>query len=248
MYTKGGGAVARFCLLLLICLLGGVTQGTCGFGCGIFATLGFSAYLPVPQAAAVTSIINLGLTLPMVLRYRKHLTLRRIVLPFLVYTVSAVLIIRFSAGLDGKLLKRVFGGFLVALSLYHFTLRGKQPARWTPWLAALAFIVSGLGSGLFGVGGPLLVLYFLANTDCKEEFLADTQMIFVLGAVPSLYTRVTSGLLTPDHIPFLIPGLIGVLLGFFIAGKIVGRVDKQRLTKIVYTAIGLSGLCYLLGM
>ena len=98
------------------------------------------------------------------------------------------------------------------------------------------------------MGGPLLVLYFLANTDSKEEFLADTQMIFVLGAVPSLYTRVTSGLLTVAHVPFLIPGLIGVLLGFFIAGKIVNRIDKQRLTKIVYTAIGLSGLCYLLGM
>ena len=145
--------MARFCLLLLICLLGGVTQGTCGFGCGIFATLGFSAYLPVPQAAAVTSIINLGLTLPMVLRYRKHLTLRRIVLPFLVYTVSAVLIIRFSAGLDGKLLKRVFGGFLVALSLYHFTLRGKQPARWTPWLAAL--VAAGGGRAAVEIHGKI---------------------------------------------------------------------------------------------
>lgn len=239
---------ARFGILLVICLLGGLTQGTCGFGCGIFAMLGFSAYLPVPQAAAVTSIINLGLTLPMVLRYRKHLTLRRILLPYLVYTVSAVLIIRISAGLDGALLKRVFGGFLLALSVYHFTLRGRQPARWTPWLAALAFIVSGLGSGLFGVGGPLLVLYFLANTDSKEEFLADTQMIFVLGAIPSLYTRVTSGLLTPAHVPFLIPGLIGVLCGFWIAGKVVDRIDKARLTRIIYAAIGLSGLLYLLGM
>ena len=98
---------ARFGILLGICLLGGLTHGTCGFGCGIFAMLGFSAYLPVPQAAAVTSIINLGLTLPMVLRYRKHLTLRRIVLPYLVYTVTAVLIIRVSAHLDGALLKRV---------------------------------------------------------------------------------------------------------------------------------------------
>ena len=55
-------------------------------------------------------------------------------------------------------------------------------------------------------------------------------------------------LLTPAHISFLIPGLIGVLLGVFIAGKIVNRIDKQHLTRIVYTAIGLSGLCYLLGM
>ena len=182
--------MARFCLLLLICLLGGVTQGTCGFGCGIFATLGFSAYLPVPQAAAVTSIINLGLTLPMVLRYRKHLTLRRIVLPFLVYTVSAVLIIRFSAGLDGKLLKRFFGGFLVALSLYHFTLRGKQPARWTPWLAALAFIVSGLGSGLFGVGGPLLVLYFLRPAMLGIFLIAGE--IMLLGTESVAFIGITS--------------------------------------------------------
>ena len=129
-----------------------------------------------------------------------------------------------------------------------FTLAGKQPTRWTPALCALAFIISGLGSGLFAVGGPMMVLYFLAHTDSTEEFLADTQTIFVLNAAPTLYLRLTGGLLTAAHAPYLIPGLIGVLAGFVIAGKLVGRIDKPRLTKLVYTAVGVSGLLYLFGM
>ncbi len=54
----------RSLILMLASAAGGVVQGTCGFGCGILAMLGFSAYLPVPQAAAVTSVINFGITFP----------------------------------------------------------------------------------------------------------------------------------------------------------------------------------------
>ena len=229
-------------------MAGGLIQGTCGFGCGILAMLGFSTYLPVNQAAAVTSVINFGVTFPTMLRYRKHLTLKKILIPFMVYTICSILIIRVSVYLDAKLLKRVFGGFLLALSIYHFTLAGKQPTRWTWPLALLAFVISGLGSGLFAVGGPLMVLYFLGNTDSTEEFLADTQIIFVINALPTITMRIRSGLLRAEHLPYLIPGLIGVLIGFWLAGKIVGKIDKPKLTKIVYIAVGISGLLYLCGL
>ena len=47
---------------------------------------------------------------------------------------------------------------------------------------------------------------------------------------------------------YLIPGLTGVLIGFWLAGKIVGKIDKPKLTKLVYTAVGISGFLYLLGL
>ena len=70
----------------------------------------------------------------------------------------------------------------------------------------------------------------------------------MLNAAPTLYLRLTGGLLTAEHVPYLVPGLIGVLAGFVIAGKLVGRIDKPRLTRLVYIAVGVSGLLYLLGM
>ena len=236
-----------FFSIALIVLMGGNSQRVCGFGSGIFATLVYSAYLPVPQAAAVTSIINVFLTLPLALRYRRYLTPRKIIVPFLVYSVSSLLIIRASLDLDGALLKRIFGGFLLLLCLYHFTLSGKQVRRWTPWMAAGTFIISGLGSGLFAVGGPLMVLYFLAHTDSHEEFLADTQMIFTINTAPTLVLRLSSDLLNAGHIRYLVPGLFGTVIGFILAGRIVGHISKERLTKIVYIAVGLSGMLYLLG-
>ena len=238
----------RSLILFLSSAAGGVVQGTCGFGCGILAMLGYSSYLPVNQAAAVTSVINFGITFPTFLRYRKHLTVKKILLPFLIYTVSSVLIIHASVRLNAGLLKRFFGLFLLLLSLYHFTLAGRQPPRWTPLMTVLAFLVSGLGSGLFAVGGPLMVLYFLAHTDSTEEFLADTQMIFAVNALPTLTMRVRSGLLTAGHVPLLVPGLLGVLGGFWLAGRLAGRLDKPKLTRLVYLAVGVSGLLYLLGM
>lgn len=37
-------------------------------------------------------------------------------------------------------------------------------------------------------------------------------------------------------------------IGFLLAGKIVGKIDKPKLTKLVYTAVGISGFLYLMGL
>ena len=50
----------RSLILMLSSAAGGVVQGTCGFGCGILAMLGFSAWLPVPQAAAASAVPDPG--------------------------------------------------------------------------------------------------------------------------------------------------------------------------------------------
>ena len=230
-------------LLLIPAMAGGsLIQGVCGFGLGIVATMVLSLYLPVNQAAAVSSLVCLGLTLPMVLRFRK------VLIPLLVYSLAATLIIRVSAGWDSALLKRLFGAFLLGLSLYYFLLSRRVGGKWGPLLSFAAFAFSGACSGLFAVGGPLMALYFLSDADSKEEFLGNTQLLFVLSTVPSFFARVSSGLLMLSHLRYILPSLVGVAVGFLLAGTLVHRIDKARLTRLVYAVVGLSGLLYLLGM
>lgn len=236
-------------LLLIPAMAGGsLIQGVCGFGLGIVATMVLSLVLPVNQAAAVSSLVCLGLTLPMVLRYRRHLRFRKVLIPLLVYSLAATLIIRVSAGWDSALLKRLFGAFLLGLSLYYFLLSRRVGGKWGPLPSFAAFAFSGACSGLFAVGGPLMALYFLSDADSKEEFLGNTQLLFVLSTVPSFFARVSSGLLMLSHLRYILPSLVGVAVGFLLAGTLVHRIDKARLTRLVYAVVGLSGLLYLLGM
>lgn len=163
-------------------------------------------------------------------------------LPLLVYALCSATAIHFSSRVDPALLKRIFGGFLICLAIYHFSLAGKQPRAWSFPTALAAWAFSGACSGLFSVGGPLMVLYFLAHTDSKEEFLGTTELLFFINLVSSTYLRAKSGIITAQLLPLIALCVVCVALGLFIANKIVERINGERLKSIVYIGVGISGI------
>ena len=158
----------EYLIVALAALISGVVQGSCGFGAGIILMIALPFYYPLSQAAGVSCIMNIALIAAMVYRYRKHINLRKVILPLLLYSTVATAAIRLAPYVDQALLKRCFGGFLILLALYHFFLHGKDHGKWNIWVSAAAIIFSGVCSGLFAVGGPLMAVYYLANTDSKE--------------------------------------------------------------------------------
>lgn len=226
----------------------GIVQGVCGFGAGPISMSVLPLMMPLINAAAVSGLTTGPLPLLMTLRYRRNLTIKKIIAPLLVYMITAMVTVRLSLGSDAAVMKRVFGAFLLLLSIYHFTLSGRKPVHISLPVAFLMWAVSGVCSGLFSVGGPLMVIYFLSVTDSKEEYLADIELIFFVNIVTSSVTRINNGLITAAHLPYIIPGIIGIVLGLQIANRIVDRIDEKRLTVFVYIVLGISGLGYLLGL
>ena len=185
----------EYLIVALAALISGVVQGSCGFGAGIILMIALPFYYPLSQAAGVSCIMNLALIAAMVYRYRKHINLRKVILPLLLlYSTVATAAIRLAPYVDQALLKRCFGGFLILLALYHFFLHGKDHGKWNIWVSAAAIIFSGVCSGLFAVGGPLMAVYYLANTDSKEEYLATIETLFLLNNIWSSYVRIRNGM------------------------------------------------------
>ncbi len=231
----------------IIALLAGLAQGVCGFGAGILMMMVLPLFLSISRAAAVSGAVSLALTLLMIIRYRRHVSVRKVVVPLLVYALFSALAIRFSSSVDQQLLKRIFGGFLIALTAYHFLLSKKQPKAWSLPVCAAAWAFSGACSGLFSVGGPLMVLYYLSSTDSKEEFLGTTELLFFVNLVLSAYLRVRNGILTAELLPLVGLGTACMMAGLYAANRIIDRIDGAKLKNIVYIGVGLSGIINLLG-
>lgn len=232
----------QYVLICAVTVLAGLSQGVCGFGAGILMMMVLPLFFPISRAAGISGTVSLMLTLMMTLRYRKHLSIKKIPLPLIFYAGFSALAIHFAPMVDQQLMKRMFGVFLILLTLYHFLLSKKQVKEWSLPLCMAAWAFSGACSGLFSVGGPLMVLYFLSHTDSKEEFLGTTELLFFINLVSSTYLRAKSGIITAQLLPLIALCVVCVALGLFIANKIVERINGERLKSIVYIGVGISGI------
>lgn len=91
-------------------------------------------------------------------------------------------------------------------------------------------------------GGPLMVIYFLSKTKGKEEYLGTIQCFFLINVIYSTAFRVINGILTVDLFGGIGLGMVGILLGLWIANKIVDKLDANLIRKLTYVVIGLCGL------
>ena len=240
--------MTEYLIAALAAFLSGVVQGSCGFGAGIILMIALPFFYTISRAAGIACIVTIVLTAAMVLRYRRHINLRKVVLPLLLYAAAAAAAIKLAPYVDQALLKRCFGGFLILLALYHFFLHGKDHGKWSIWGSAAAIIFSGACSGLFAVGGPLMAVYYLANTDSKEEYLATMEMLFLLNNIWSSYVRIRNGIVTSAEVPVILLGAAFILLGFLIANRLVDKLDDKRMGFAVYIAVGFSGILNLFGL
>ena len=223
-------------------ILAGCVQAVTGFGGGIMQMQFLPYFFPMNVAPAIGECTCTPLNWAIAWNYRKQINWRLVWIPTICYMAFSTLSIWLSTKVDLGGLKLVFGIFLIVLSIYFIFFSGKLKVSGSLFTAFLCSSVSGLLSGLFGIGGPTMAMYYLAVTNGKEEYLGTMNMVFAFCMIYQLIARFTAGILTFDMIPILIVGIAGVLVGRIFGSKIVDRIDGEKLKKIVYIFLAVSGV------
>jgi len=232
-------------IVLFAGFCGGLVQGLTGFGAVIMMMIFLPNILPIDQSAGVAGLMMLGSVITLVYRNRHEIRLTRIIIPFLVYASVATWSVHLGHVLDVHLLRMLLGGLLVALSIY-FTFSKRQGDSQYPWfIAGLFMIISGFFNGLFGIGGPLMALYFLSKAHSMSQYLADLQTFFLIDTFYITSLRVASGIVTIHLVPLILIGMVGAITGTMIAAHLLNRLNVTTMKRLIYVFIGLSGLYYL---
>lgn len=134
----------------------------------------------------------------------------------------------------------------ILLSLYLYFWLQKICIRHTFGNALLLSTAGGILGGLFGVGGPPLVLYYLATTDSKEKYLGTTQMFFLLNNLYDFGGRLVNGMVTLEILRYALLGIGTTLLGLWIGRRIFRLINADTLKKIVYVIMFMDGWYMLL--
>ncbi|RHM59872.1 sulfite exporter TauE/SafE family protein [Coprobacillus sp. AF33-1AC] len=234
-------------MILLISLLAGLLQGITGFGSGIVLMMYLPYVCSITHSAAITSAICIALSATMVYQYRQTINIKKVMIPLVLYMLTCTLTISYASMLNALFLKKALGVFLIFLAVYYlFIQRDNKQIKMNIYLSILCIVISAICDGLFGIGGPLMVLYFMNKTKGQKEYLGCIQLFFLINNVYNTGFRVFKGILTVHQFTFILVGAIGIMIGTIIARKVIDYIDEKNVKKIIYVVIGISGIMNLL--
>ena len=234
-------------MIALPALAGGIIQTVTGFGGGIIMMLFFPLVLPILKASALSTLITLYLTASLAWKLRKQTHIASLILPLAVFFLSTTAALQLATMIDTRKLSLLFGVFLVALSVYFIRFSNRIHIKPSPVSCSVCSGLSGLCSGMFGISGPPMVVYYLSVLgDSKELYLATTQMYFCIGSIYNTAMRAYRGILTLDMLPLFAVGLAGMVVGKQVGLYILHRIDVPTMKKAVYIFLAVSGIITLI--
>ncbi len=235
-----------YLIAFLITVLGGLIQTVTGFGSGIMMMLIFPYVFGIIKAPALSTSISLGLNIALSWKFRKYIDSKVVLAPTIAFFVTSFTIIHFVEKIKADHLYVLFGSFLIILAIYFFVFAKKTSVRPNAVTGIICGAVSGVCSGLFGIGGPMLAPYFVAATDSKESYLGNMQGLFAVTSLINTISRMQLGIYTFDLLPVTAAGIIGILIGKTLGLKILYKINAEKLPQIIYTFVAVSGAVILI--
>ncbi len=109
--------------------------------------------------------------------------------------------------------------------------------RWPKWVVAPVGLTSGLLTGLFGTGGPPLVLYYqFAGVD-KAAFRGNLMAIFLLMTLIRVPSYAGMGLITTERLWSSLMVLPAVLVGAWLGNTLHLRIEETTFRRLVAGAL-----------
>lgn len=221
---------------------GGFVQTVTGFGSSILMMCVLPYFMPVLEASALACAINVALVVASAVRFRKQLSLKLCLLPGALYLGAYYLTLQFVQQLKIDAVEIAFGIFLLLLSLYYLLLAKKASMKDTLTNCFLCAVPSGIMAAVFGIGGPLMALLFLARTKDRRTYIGNLHAVFAVSSIMGTVTRFAKGIYTVQLLPATAVGFAAVLLGNALGNRVGDRMSPEKLKFWVYLFIGVSGL------
>lgn len=235
-----------FAFIAFACFLGTFVQRVSGIGYGIIVMLFFPLVLSMGEATALSGMGSLIASCVVAYTMRKHVNIKKAMMPMVPYCVIACLMMLFVKSAAPRLLMILLGVALCGMSVYFYFFSGRIHIRPTTRNAMIAGSIGGVLSGLFSMGGPPVMVYFLSCSDTNDEYLANIQFFFVVSNAISTVARLANGFVTQRVLWLMLPAAAAMVAANYTGGKVYKRISAEGLRKVVYGVVGLCGLLTIL--
>ena len=96
--------------------------------------------------------------------------------------------------------------------------------------------------GMFSIGGPPVVVYFLQSEDDFDHYFATISAYFVLSGTVSVSTKIAAGFMTGSTWIALAISTVTLMIGAYVGKRTKDRINPAVIRKLVYGVMAISGL------
>ena len=233
-------SLLELALSLLVVTAAGVVLGTVSFGFGVVSSPPLLMFLEAKTTIVVVNSLTTILLSLVLLQTWRHLNLRNsrgLILGGLAAAPVGVFVLNAA---EPGVLRIVIGVVIVTLGLLN--LRDIQlPIATFPGSGIFFGFITCLAVTAISIGGPLGAVYAIAQRWPPQTVRASLAAMFVLSGAVSIALYAATGLYTRETLTTVGMLVPGVLLGFGLAGLLVGRLNEQAFRYIVIALVVLGG-------
>ena len=224
----------------LIVLTAYVIFGLSGFGSTLVAVPLLAHLFPLKFVIPMMVVLDCIGSISMGLRLRADVNRRELVplLPFMLagMLAGAFLLLR----LPAEILLGGLGVFVLAYGAFYVTGR-EAKARIGRWAVVPVGIFAGTTSSMFGVGGPIYVMYLTARGSTLEQIRATMPVIFIFTTIARIIIFSAAGLFTASVL-YTSAALLPVMaLGMWLGNRLHLNLSREQLARIIGALLVLSG-------
>jgi len=136
----------------------------------------------------------------------------------------------------------VLGVFLMVVGAIFLRLPAAGKTSLPVWAAPPTGLVSGLLTGMFGTGGPPLIIWYHLTAPDKAAFRGNLMTIFLLMTLVRVPSYAVAGMITPRHLFSMVVVMPAVLTGAWIGNRLhldVSEIWFRRLVSALLVILGL---------
>jgi uncharacterized membrane protein YfcA len=229
-------------LLGLVALCASFIQSVTGFGFGIFAMIFLPGILLYTEANVLSTMLSLLTSISVVIFMHRKINWKNLIGPLVGCTITTYFAVSFIKSQKNETMLLFLGIVLFLLSLYFFFFSGKCRIRPTWYAGLTAGVISGVMGGMFSIGGPPVVIYFVQSEEDTDHYLATISAYFVLSGAVSVATKASAGFVTENVLVGFAAGFVGLLIGTVLGKLSRDKINSAVLKKLVYGFMAISGL------
>jgi len=215
--------------------------GISGFGSALISIPLLAHFLPLKTVVPMMVLLDFSAAFTTGLRFRGDVDraeVKRVVPAMLVGAVVGVLLL---ARIPGEALITALGAFVGGYGLHRLLARG-SPRRFPDVAAHPIGFVGGVLGAMFGVGGPVYVVYFASRIHDTARLRATLSIVFSISTGFRIALFIISGLLLDWHLLAAAVTLFPLMwLGTRFGQRLHVRLSQVQLARFVSVILMLSG-------
>ncbi|AGT30763.1 hypothetical protein M493_02145 [Geobacillus genomosp. 3] len=231
--------------VLAILFVGSFIQGASGFGFGLFSMGLLPILLPFKNSTLLVLALTIVISLHVAVKFRKYIQVKDL-LSILSFALAGRVLSFFILSFYGEteMMRKLLGLVLIGMVVYLYVSEKNTytPSFEKPLFPMLIGLTGGMIGGIFAVGGPFFVFYFLMRYKEKERYNANLQASFIIMNSFTIILHGIHGDFTGSFALYFLLGIVAVLAGVHIGLKWFERLPHTRIKKLASLIVLIAGM------